>query len=89
MAKRTVGKEAEVVQLAELVLRERLGGKEVERAGAAVVQNGVEDGQVVAERLAAGGRGHDGDMLAVASRVDGFGLMRVEAIRAERMEPFL
>ena len=43
------------VQLGLLVLGERLGGEEVEGAGVGVFEDGVEDGQVVAEGLAAGG----------------------------------
>ena len=50
------------VQLGELVLRERLGREEVERAGVRVLQDAVEDRQVVAERLARGGRRDDDDV---------------------------
>jgi hypothetical protein len=50
-----VARRVELEDLRDLVLRERLGGKEIERFRAAL-EGGVDDRQVVAERLARGGR---------------------------------
>ncbi len=49
----------EAVEFVELVLGEGLGGEEVERLRRRVLEDGIEDGDVVAEGLAAGGGGDD------------------------------
>ena len=69
----------QLVQLGHLVLRQRLGRKEVERARRAVLQDRVEDRQVVAERLARRGRRGDDDVLAGGDALAGLGLMRCRA----------
>ena len=66
------------VQLVELVMAQRLGGKEIEGAGVVVAQQRVQHGQVIAERLAAGRGRDDGHRVARARTGDGLGLMRVE-----------
>jgi hypothetical protein len=74
------------VELGELVLGERLGGKEVESARVGILQDPVEDGKVVAEGLA-GGSGRDDD--DVAPRLEllvDLPLMRVEAREPPRLE---
>jgi hypothetical protein len=43
---------AQIVQLGQLVLRERLGREEVERACVGIFEHRVQDRQVVAKRLA-------------------------------------
>ena len=68
----------QLVQLGHLILRQRLGRKEVQRARRAVLQDRVEDRQVVAERLARGRRSGDDDVLAGDDALIGLGLVRVE-----------
>ena len=46
----------EVLDLAELVLRQGFGGKEVDGAAPRVFQHGLHDGYVVAHALAGGAR---------------------------------
>jgi hypothetical protein len=76
-------------ELGELILRERLGGIEVEDAALGLLHQALQHGQVEAERLAGGG-GRDGDeMLALGHDLEGLGLMRVElrdAPRAQRLD---
>ena len=66
------------------ILRQRLRRVEIERACGRIGQQAVEDRQVVAERLAAGRRGDDRDMLAAQARGDRLGLMRIELADASR-----
>ena len=67
----------EIVELGELVLREGFGGEEIEGTSVGIFQNGIDDGQVVAERLTGGGRGNDDDVLAGVSGFGGCGLVGV------------
>ncbi len=71
----------EVVKLGELILSERFGGEEIERAGVGIFEDGIEDGQVVAERFAGGGGRDDYQIFAFAS--DGL-RRRLDANRAFR-----
>ena len=78
--KRIVEALREIVQLGELVLRERLGGEEVERARIGIFEDGVQDRQVVAERFA-GCRGRDDHEVFSRARKFGCGgLMRIELV---------
>ena len=70
------------VKLGLLVLGERLGREEVEGAGVRVFEDGVEDRQVVAEGLAAGGRRDDDDVAAGQRVLDRLGLVGVELVDA-------
>jgi hypothetical protein len=77
------------VELGQLVLGQGLGGKEVQRASVRVLQDAVEDGQVVAERLARrGGRDHH-RAPSLARRLVGQGLVRVGPRHAAGLEDFL
>ena len=79
--------DAERVQRARLVLRERLGRVEVERAGARVAAQRVERRQLEAERLAARGAGRD-DRRPRPGGVQRLGLVRpqpLDAARAQRL----
>ena len=67
--------DVERVERARLVLRERLGRVEVERAGAAVAAQHVEGGELEAQRLAGGGAGGH-DRRAGPAGVDRLGLVR-------------
>jgi hypothetical protein len=68
----------EPVQVAELVLAQRLGGVEEERGAATLVVEALEHRQQEAVRLAGGG-GRDGDdVLAGAGSLDELGLVAVE-----------
>ena len=76
----------EVVELGELVLGEGFGWEEVERPGGWVGEKIVDDGQVVAERLAAGGWGDHDDVFATACGMPAGGLVAVERIDATRAQ---
>ena len=81
-ADRLIGRVAELVDeavdLGHLILRQRLGRKEIQRARGGVLKNGVEDRQVVAERLARRGGRRDDDVAAGCDMRERFGLMAVE-----------
>ena len=65
------------LKLVELILGQRLGGEQVHGARALVAHQQIEHRQVVAERLAAGGRGDDDHVLAVLNLVEGVGLVGI------------
>ena len=69
-------------QLDQLVGRQRLGGEQVERPRRIVARDGVDDRQVVAERLARCGGRDDADVAAGADRLDGLRLVRVQRLHA-------
>ena len=75
--------DAERVQRARLVLRQRLRRVEVERAGARVAAQRVERRQLEAERLAARRAGGD-DRRARPGGMEGVGLMRPQVVDAAR-----
>jgi hypothetical protein len=66
----------DVVELGLLVLGQGLGGEEVKGPRRRVLHDGVEDGQIVAERLARGRRGHDDDVLPLLERLPARALVR-------------
>ena len=68
----------EPFELGQLVLGERLRREEVERAHRGVFCDRVDDGEVVAERLAARGRRDDDRVLSGVRGLEGLGLVRVE-----------
>lgn len=71
---------------AQLVLRQRFGGEEVERSIPVVFQNRLKHREVVAERLAAGrARRHD-DVAPVAGGVDRLRLVAVEPLDSHPLE---
>ena len=81
------------VQFGELVLRERFGWEEIQRARRRVLQDRVQDRRVVAERFPRSRR-RDGDDVAAGEHMgEGFALVRVElvdaALRERRFEPFV
>ena len=78
----------ELVERAHLVLRERLGRVEVERAELGLLGEGGEDGQVEGEALPARGAGGDDEVLAAPRRLPGLGLVRVERVDPASLEPF-
>jgi hypothetical protein len=76
----------ELVQLGHLVLRQRLRREQIQRARGRILQDAIENGQVVAERLARRRRRRH-DHLAAARRVfEGFGLVRVKLMHAALLE---
>ena len=81
-AERRAGGRHEVDQLGGLVAGERLRREEVERARVGVLEDRVEDGQVVAERLARRGRRDDDDVAAGDGEVVRVALVDVEAFDA-------
>ena len=70
----------------QLVLAERLGREQVERAGRWILCDGVQDRQVIAQRFArCGGRDND-DVLAALQGVERVGLVGVEHLDALPVE---
>ena len=78
----------EPVELACLVLGERLGGEEEEGARLRVGGEGLEGGQLVAEALAARRPRADDDVVAGRQQVARGGLMTVKRMNAGREECF-
>ena len=76
----------QLVQLGELILRERLGRKQIQRARRRIRQDLAQDRRVVAERLARRGRRGDDDVAPGERVLDGCGLVRVELVDAARGE---
>ena len=74
--------ERRVPELAELILRQRLRGKEIERPRRLPLQHPLDHRHVVAERLAAGRRGDDRDIVPPPHPVDRLRLVRVEPLDA-------
>ena len=74
------------VELVQLVLRQGLGGEEVERAGLGVVEDGLDDWHVVAEGLARGRAGDDADVFAVKHLRDGLGLVGIKLADAALLQ---
>ncbi len=74
-----VDREAELegAQLRELVLSQGLGRVHIERAPLGMLEQPLQNREVVAERLAAGGRRNHDEVAAVANRVIGVGLVRI------------
>ena len=77
---------AKLAQLAKLVLGQGLGGVEVQGAAALALQQRLQDRHVVAQALAAGGRGGDDDVGAIPQGIDGLGLVLVEGEEAQSLE---
>ncbi len=75
-----VGNEA--VRLVHLVLRERLGGKQIQRARLRFVEDALHHRQVVAKRLAAGRGRDEHHVLTITDEAHGLGLMPVEPLHA-------
>ena len=72
------------LQLGELILRERLGRKQIQRAARRILQDRIEHRRVVAERLARRGRRDHDDVPAGERVLDRLGLVRVELRDAAR-----
>jgi len=72
----------DVVKGGVLVLCERLGWEEVERTAVGLAKEGVEDRNVVAERLARGGRCGEDDVFIGSYPVDRVALVSVGAFDA-------
>ncbi len=75
----------QVVKFGELILRQGLGGEQVKGAGVSVSKNGVEYREVVAQRLARGGRRDDDDVLPGMDGFCGGRLVRVKLADAFRV----
>ena len=68
----------EVVQLRQLILRQRFSWKKVEGARIRIGQNGIQNGQVVAQGFAAGCRRHDDDVFPGMHRFGRRGLVGIQ-----------
>ncbi|MNV19673.1 hypothetical protein D3C71_1105470 [compost metagenome] len=71
----------EFQQLGDLVLGQRLGREQVQRLGLAL-HGGADHRQGVAQRFPAGGRGHDGHVLAPLAGLPGLRLVAVQLLDA-------
>ena len=65
----------QAVRFMHLVLRQRFGGKKIQRAGFRFIENTLQYRQVVAQRFAAGRRRHEHDILTIADEAHGLRLM--------------
>ena len=70
------------VYFMHLILRQRLCRKKVEGARFGFVENALQDGQIIAKRLAAGCRCYQDNILTVADEANGLCLMRIEFFEA-------
>ncbi len=70
----------QILKLGELILRERLGGEEVEGARVGVFKDRVEDREVVAERFSGGRRSNYDEVFSGPGKFSGGGLVGVEAV---------
>ena len=77
--------QAQAVQRARLVLGQRLGGIEVERAGGGIAAERVQNGQVECQRLAAGGAGGH-DRVALERRLQRIGLVGEQGLHARAVK---
>ncbi len=80
------GQPGQVPELSELVLAERLGGEEVQRPRRGILRDGLQDGQVVAERFARCGGRHDGHILPGSQRLECLRLMAVQRADASSLQ---
>ena len=69
-------------QLGQLILRQGFGRKHVQRAPLRVLEQALQDGQVVAKRLAAGGGSNHDQVVPVFQSCIGLGLVRVQSLDA-------
>ncbi len=76
------GQARQIAELGQLILAECLGGEEVERPGSRILGDGLQDRQVVAERLARGSGCHDGDVASLAKHRQRLRLVAVERLDA-------
>ena len=67
------------MEFGELIFGQGLGGKQIKGASVGIFEKLVEDGQIVAKRLAAGGRRHQNHVFACPDTFERFGLVAVEA----------
>ena len=72
----------QLVQLGNLIRRQRLCRKEIQRSRIAVFQNGVQHRQIVAHCFAGSRRRNHADIPALRHAVKRFTLMRIELIHA-------
>jgi hypothetical protein len=66
------------LQFVELIFGQGLGREKIHRAGAGIGQQQVQHGQVVAQRLAAGGWRDHHHVLALFDRLERLGLVGIE-----------
>ena len=76
----------ELRQLRQLILGESLGGKEVQDPRFGLLHEGLQDGQVVAERLAGGGGRDHHEVLALVHDFESPRLMRVQPLHPPASE---
>ena len=81
-AERVAQPAPQILQLGQLVLSQRFGGKDVKRAGVRILQHGIQNRKVVAERFARSRRSYDHRIVAAMHPLRRFRLMRVELLDA-------
>ncbi len=67
------------LEFVQLILGQRLGGKQVKGAGVGIFNQALENRQVVAKRLAAGSRSDHHDVLAFQAQLERLRLVRIQA----------
>ena len=72
----------QVLQLRQLVLGQRFGGKDIQRAGIGILEHGIQDGKVVAERFAGRRRSHYHRVVTAMHHFRCFRLVRVKLLNA-------
>ena len=77
-AEAVIESRGQVVQLGELILRERLGGEEVQRARVRIFQHRVQDRQVVAQRFSGRRRRDDHHVASLPDACRSHGLVRIQ-----------
>ena len=70
------------MQICQLVVSQCFGGEQIECAGGRVVEQGVEDGQIVGQRLAGGGGGGQDNVFPRQRCLDRLGLVGVGLLDA-------
>jgi hypothetical protein len=79
---RQAGRSGKLGELGDLILTEGLRGEDVQRPGGRIVGDRLQGGDRVAQGLARGSRGDDDDIAAGPDRLEGLGLVNVQAFDA-------
>ena len=66
----------------ELILGQRLGGKQIQRSSLFIPQTRLQNGQVVTQRLATRGAGHDDEVLMLSRQFN-----RGRLVTIQRLDP--
>ena len=78
-----------IIQPADLIGGKRLGGEQIQRSCVLVFQNGAQNGQIIAQGLAAGGGGNDDEVFLLLRQFKALGLMGIQPVNAPFAQHFL